>query len=194
VAAPRLTALRRAGPGRVALEVDGRPWRTVPDDVVVRTGLGAGTALERPVLRALRRELQRARALGVAGRALARRDLSAEEVGRRLERAGVAAPVAGEVGETLRAVRVLDDRRVAATRAGSLADRGWGDAAIEAKLAQAGLDEALVRAAVAELEPESERARRVVAGAADPAKAARRLAARGFAPETVGELFGAGLD
>ena len=194
MAAPRLTALRRAGPGRVALELDGRPWRTVPDDVVVRAGLGTGMALDRPVLRTLRRELQRARALGVAGRALARRDLSATEVAGRLDRAGVAAPVAGTVGETLRAVGALDDRRVAETRAGSLADRGWGDAAIEAKLAQAGLDEALVREAVAGLQPEVERARRVFASATDPAKAARRLAARGFAAETVGELLGAGLD
>jgi SOS response regulatory protein OraA/RecX len=150
--------------------------------------------LERPVLRTLRRELQRARALGVAGRSLARRDLSAQEVARRLDRAGVAAPVAHDVGETLREVGALDDRRVAATRAGSLADRGWGDAAIEAKLAQAGLDEALVRDAVAGLEAEPERARRVFDRVADPARAARRLAARGFAPETVGELLGAGLD
>lgn len=194
MAAPRLTALRRAGPGRVVLELDGRTWRTVPDDVVVRTGLEAGMVLERPVLRTLRRELQRARALGVAGRALARRDLSAQEVARRLDRAGVAAPVADDVGETLRGVGALDDRRVAATRAGSLAHRGWGDAAIAAKLTQAGLNEALVRDAVAGLEPEPGRARRVYATAADPAKAARRLAARGFAPETLSELLGAGLD
>ena len=84
VAAPRLTALRRAGPGRVALELDGQPWRTVPDDVVVRAGLGTGMALERPVLRTLRRELQRAGGSG-GGRALARRDLSAQEVARRLD-------------------------------------------------------------------------------------------------------------
>jgi regulatory protein len=194
VAAPRLTALRRAGPGRVALELDGQPWRTVPDDVVVRAGLGTGMALERPVLRTLRRELQRARGLGVAGRALARRDLSAQEVARRLDRAGVAAPIAGDVGETLRGVGALDDRRVAATRAETLAGRGWGDAAIEVKLAQAGLDEELVRDALAGLEPEAARARRVYERSADPAKAARRLASRGFAPETVGELLGAGLD
>lgn len=178
----------------MALEVDGRPWRTVPDDVVARTGLGPGMVLERPVLRTLRRELQRTRALGVAGRALARRDLSAHEVARRLDRAGVIAPVAEDVGETLRGVGALDDRRVAATRANALADRGWGDAAIEAKLAQAGLDEPLVRDAVAGLEPEAERAQRVFATAADPAKTARRLVARGFAPETVGGLLGAGLD
>ena len=67
-----LTALRRAGPGRVALELDGRPWRTVPDDVVVRCGLHAGLALDRARLRSSRTELQRAEALATAGRALAR--------------------------------------------------------------------------------------------------------------------------
>ena len=64
-----LTALRRAGPGRVALDVDGRPWRTVPDDVVVRARLVAGLELDRETLRLVRRELARARGLQTAGRA-----------------------------------------------------------------------------------------------------------------------------
>ena len=51
----RLTALRRVGGGRVALEVDGAPWRTVPDDVVVRARLALGLELDRPVLREIRR-------------------------------------------------------------------------------------------------------------------------------------------
>jgi len=194
VSAPRLTALRRAGPGRVALELDGRPWRTVPDDVVVRTGLAAGTELERPVLRVLRTELRRARALGVAGRALARRDLSAREVAARLDRAGVGDAVAEEVGETLRRSGAVDDRRVAGRRAVSLAERGWGDAAIEAQLLAAGLHEALVHEALAGVEPERARATRLLAGAEDRRRAARRLAARGFSPDTVGELLGNGLD
>lgn len=194
MAAPRLTALRRAGPGRVTLVLDGRPWRTVPDDVVVRVGLVAGAPLERPVLRILRAELQRARALGVAGRALSRRDLSTSEVAARLERAGVPDPVAADVGRTLERVGALDDARVAAGRVASLAARGWGDAAIEAKLAAAGLDEALVREALAEAEPERERAKRLAAGTGDPAKLARRLASRGFAAETVADLIGAPLD
>jgi SOS response regulatory protein OraA/RecX len=166
----------------------------VPDDVVVRTGLSAGTVLERPVLRTLRTELRRARALGIAGRALARRDLSAGEVAGRLDRAGVAGAVAADVGETLRRAGALDDRRVAERRAASLAERGWGDLAIEARLRQAGLDEPLARAAVAGLEPERERAQRLLAAARDRTKAARRLGARGFAPETLAELLGGGLD
>ena len=43
--------------GRVALEVDGAPWRTVPDDVVVRARLALGQRLDRPALREIRREL-----------------------------------------------------------------------------------------------------------------------------------------
>ena len=46
---PRITALRRAGPGRVAVELDGEAWRTVPDGVVVRCSLSAGVVLDRPL-------------------------------------------------------------------------------------------------------------------------------------------------
>jgi regulatory protein len=178
----------------VAIELDGRPWRTVPDDVVVRTGLAAGTVLERPVLRSLRTELRRARALGVAGRALTRRDLSSHEVEARLRRAGVGEAVSADVGETLRRAGALDDRRVAERRAASLADRGWGDAAVEARLLAAGLDEGLVREAVAALEPERLRAERTLARGGDRERSARRLAARGFDPDTVRELLGGALD
>jgi SOS response regulatory protein OraA/RecX len=194
VAAARLTALRRAGPGRVALEVDGRPWRTVPDDVVVRTGLAAGVALERPLLRLLRRELARARALDVAGRALARRDLSERELGLRLARARVRDDVAGEVGRTLRGAGLVDDERVARSRAETLATRGWGDAAIAARLEAAGVAEGVAREALAALEPEGERARRLAEREPDARKAARRLAARGFSPESAEDALGARLD
>ena len=86
----KLTALRRARPGTVLLEVDGEPWRTVPDDVVVRCRLAAGVELERPLLRLLRRELRHAEALELAGRTLRRRDLSRRRLSERLEQAGVA--------------------------------------------------------------------------------------------------------
>ena len=86
-----------------------------------------------------------ARGAQVAGRALARRDLSAQEVARRLDRAGVAAPIAGDVGD---AARRRGARRPPRCRnAGRDARRllASGDAAIEVKLAQAGLDEARPR-------------------------------------------------
>jgi regulatory protein len=192
--AARVTALRRAAPGRVAVEVDGRPWRTVPDEVVVRVGLATGVEVERPLLRQMRRELERVRALDVAGRALSRRDLSERELDARLARARVGEDVAASVAETLRDAGVVDDEQVARHRAESLAERGWGDAAIATRLEAAGVAEDVARGALAALEPEPERARRVAEREPDVPKAARRLASRGFAPETVEEALGATLD
>lgn len=191
---PRLTALRRARPGFVALELDGRPWRTVPDDVVARAGLAAGEELDRPALRLLRAELVRARGLRVASRALARRDLSAAELDARLERARVAPSVAAEVAGTLERAGLVDDERFAAGRAESLAARGWGDAAIAARLEAVGVDEAVARVAVAALEPEAARARVLVERESDPVRQARLLARRGFGEETLESVLEAALD
>jgi regulatory protein len=191
---PRLTALRRARPGFVALELDGRPWRTVPDDVVARAGLAAGEELDRPALRLLRAELVRARGLRVASRALARRDLSAAELDARLERARVAPSVAAEVAGTLERAGLVDDERFAANRAESLAARGWGDAAIAARLEAVGVDEAVARVAVAALEPEAARARVLVERESDPVRQARLLARRGFGEETLESVLEAALD
>jgi len=191
---PRLTALRRARPGFVALELDGRPWRTVPDDVVARAGLAAGEELDRPALRLLRAELVRARGLRVASRALARRDLSAAELDARLERARVAPSVAAEVAGTLERAGLVDDERFAANRAESLAARGWGDAAIAARLEAVGVDEAVARVAVAALDPEAVRARLLVERESDPVRQARLLARRGFGEETLESVLEAALD
>lgn len=191
---PRLTALRRARPGSVALELNGRPWRTVPDEVVARAGLAVGTELDRPALRRLRAELVRARGIGVASRALTRRDLSAAELDARLQRARVAPAVAAEVADAFERTGLVDDERFAAGRAEALAARGWGDAAIAARLEAAGVDEAVARAAVAALEPEAARARALAGGESDPVRRARFLARRGFAQDTVEDLLGAALD
>ena len=63
---PSVTALR-ARRGRVEVEVDGSPWRTLPLEVVGRSGLLVGLELDRPRLRLVRRELRRAEALAAAG-------------------------------------------------------------------------------------------------------------------------------
>jgi regulatory protein len=191
---PRLTALRRARPGFVALELDGRPWRTVPDDVVARAGLATGEELDRPALRLLRAELVRARGLRVASRALARRDVSAAELDARLERARVAPSVAADIAGTLERAGLVDDERFAAGRAESLAARGWGDAAIVVRLEAVGVDEAVARVAVAALEPEAERARALVERESDPVRQARLLARRGFGEETLESVLEAALD
>lgn len=193
-AVPRLTALRRARPGAVALELDGRPWRTVPDEVVARAGLAAGMELDRQALRRLRAELVRARGVRVASRALARRGLSAAELDARLERARVAPAVAAEVADAFERTGLVDDERFAAGRAERLAASGWGDAAIAARLDAAGVDEPVARAAVAALEPEAARARALLEGEPDPLRRARLLARRGFAEETLEDLLGAALD
>ncbi len=191
---PALTALREAGPGRVALEVDGQPWRTVPAAVVVCAGLSEGLELDRPTLRRVRAELVRGRALGVAGRALARRELSTHELSARLARAGVAPSLAQAVRDDLVAAGAVSDERYARTSAESLGRRGWGNAAIEARLEAAGVAAETVREAIAVLPPEAERAREVVRRRPDRRKAAALLARRGFGPESVEECLGGALD
>jgi regulatory protein len=185
-----LTALRRARAGGVRLEVDGQPWRTVPDDVVVRCGLHAGLALDRARLRLLRAELRRAEALATAGRALAERPLSRRQVSERLRRRGVAPPVEHETLGTLAAAGLLDDARLARTRAAVLADRGWGDIAIAARLQRDGLEEAEVRVALAALPPEAGRAAAVVADVSEGHKAWSLLVRRGFSPDAIEGALG----
>jgi SOS response regulatory protein OraA/RecX len=180
-----VTALRAQGRGRVAVEVDGAPWRTLPLEPVLRAGLTAGGELDRERARRLRRELRRAEALDVAGRALRRRDLSEAELRDRLERRGVAPAPSEQALETLTRAGVVDDRRVAYERASALARREHGDAAIRWDLARRGVADAIAAEAVAALEPEADRARRIVRARGAGAATARYLARRGFAAESV---------
>ncbi len=187
---PTLTAVRRSRPGRVALEVDGRPWRIVPDDVVVHCGLRAGLELERPLLRDLRRELRRCEALAAAVRTVSRRDVSAGRLRQRLDARGIAPQEAVAAIETLSAAGVVDDERLARSRARALAERGWGDAAVEARLEQEGIRREAVTGALDELPAERERAAELAARTPDRVALWRLLARRGFAPETIEEVVG----
>ena len=63
---PRVTALRPERRGRIAVELDGERWRTVPEDVAATAGLFVGRELDRPALRELRRALRRSEALASA--------------------------------------------------------------------------------------------------------------------------------
>ncbi len=179
----RLTALRRVERGRVALDVNGAPWRTVPDVVVVRARLALGLDLDRPLLREIRRELRRAEALERAGRTLARRDVSEADLRARLERGGVAPATVDETADTLRRAGALDDERFARGRAQALSERGWGNTAIVARLEAEGAPSEAAREALTELPPEPERAQKLVEGST-PRKAASLLARRGFDHET----------
>jgi SOS response regulatory protein OraA/RecX len=187
---PTVTALREQRRGRVSVELDGEPWRELPVAVVARAGLAEGTSLGRSDLRLLRRELRRAEALTVATRALRSRDLPASRVAERLERAAIAPAAAEESLTALSEAGLVDDARFAAGRARSLADRGYGDAAIRHDLERQGVEPELVEAAAASLEPESERARRLVESRGPGPKTARYLATKGFGEDALELAFG----
>jgi SOS response regulatory protein OraA/RecX len=187
---PTVTALRDDRRGRVAVEFDGAPWRSIPMDVVVRAGLAEGRALDRAALRLLRRELRRSEALAVAGRALKARDMSEQRLMERLERAAVPPAVVEESIASLSRAGLVDDARFAHNRAESLAGRGYGDEAIRDDLGRQGVSADLVEQAVERLEPESDRARRIVAQRGRGAKTARYLASKGFGQEALEAALG----
>jgi SOS response regulatory protein OraA/RecX len=187
---PTVTGLREDRRGRVAVELDGSPWRTFPADVVVRAGISRGRALDRPALRQLRRELRRAEALAVAGMALRARDLSARELALRLEQRAVSPSAAEESLAVLSAAGLVDDARLAENRAESLAGRGYGNAAIRHDLERRGVGADLVEAALGGLEPEAERAGRIVARRGTGAGTARYLAGKGFGEEVLEQAAG----
>jgi SOS response regulatory protein OraA/RecX len=162
----------------------------VPDDVVVRCGLAAGLPLERPLLRRIGRELRRSEALALAGRALTHSELSERRLEERLRRRRVSPAVASAAVAAFAEAGFVDDRRLARRRARALAERGWGDAVIEARLLHAGVYEPEARAALAELEPEPERAAALAATVGDRRKVWTLLARRGFAEETIAALVG----
>jgi SOS response regulatory protein OraA/RecX len=187
---PTVTALRDDRRGRVAVELDGAPWRVLPADVVVRAGRFEGRALDREALRLVRCELRRAEALRTAGLALRSRDLSRRRLAERLARS-VPPPAAAESIATLERAGLVDDERVAGTRAAALADRGWGDEAIRHRLRAEAFDEAVVGEAVDGLEPERERARRLIERRGPGPRTARYLSGRGFGEDAVEAALGA---
>jgi SOS response regulatory protein OraA/RecX len=187
---PVVTALHERPRGRVEVQLDGAPWRLVPVDAVVRTGLVVGRALDRETARTLGRELRRADALGRALRALTPRDRSRRALADRLTHAGVRADARDEVLEALEQTGLVDDERVAATRARSLAERGYGDAAIRHDLEGEGVARELVEAAISALEPEPARARALVERRGGGLKTARWLASKGFDASSVEDALG----
>jgi SOS response regulatory protein OraA/RecX len=187
---PCVSALRARGTGRVAVEVDGEHWRTLPVEVVARVGLASGIELKRPLLRALRRELRRYRALTTATRALRTRPLSARRLDERLRRAGFVADERAEALAVVRRAGFVDDDRFAAARAELLAERNSGDALIRHDLRSQGIDEEAVERALATLEPERARAVRAAASRSTAAATARYLARRGFGEDAIEAAVG----
>jgi SOS response regulatory protein OraA/RecX len=190
---PTVTALRAVARGRVAVELDGSPWRTLPAEPVVCAGIRQGLELDRATARRLARELRRFEALAVAARALRHRDMPPQALEARLRRANVADRAGREAVETLARAGLVDDRRFALSRAASLAGRGYGDEAIRADLEGQGVSRELLGEALAELEPEADRARELVRRGGAGAKTARFLASKGFGGDAVEAALGAGF-
>jgi SOS response regulatory protein OraA/RecX len=124
-------------------------------------------------------------ALDAAARALERRDRSEAGVLEVLRRRGVAEDEAVEAVETLKRLGAVDDERFAEAGAASLAERGFGDAAIAFRLEREGVSRELAERAVSALEPETERTRQLIARRGASTKTVRWLASRGFAPDSV---------
>jgi SOS response regulatory protein OraA/RecX len=183
-----VTALRVRG-GRVAVELDGSPWRTLPLEAIVRAGLVEGCELHREGARVLARERRRLRALDVAARALRARDRTERELGDRLAARGVRPAEREQTLATLQRAGLLDDARFATTRAAALADRGYGDDAIRHDLERRGLAGEAVADAIGSLAPEQERAALLASRFGGGLRAARAMARRGFGEDALEDLI-----
>jgi SOS response regulatory protein OraA/RecX len=180
-----VTALRRVRPGRVLVELDGARWRTLPDDVVADAGLAVGIDLDRSRARALARALRQRRAVDAAARALRARDLSSGGLEQVLAERGLGPTERQDAVAVLRRAGAVDDRRFAFSRAATLAERGFADAAIRQQLEQEAVPSELCDAAVGTLEPEHVRAARTAAKLGGGLRAARALARKGFEHEVI---------
>ncbi len=188
---PTVTGLRERKRGRVAVELDGHPWRVLPTDAVVRARLRVGRPLDRQTARDLARELRRARALAQATRLLAASARSRRELEQRLSRTRHSDSAREEAVGALERAGVLDDARLAESRAELLSRRGYGDAAIRADLGRRLIPAEEAACAVAALEPEFARIRRLLEGRAVTPALLRRLAGRGFSRDTLEEIAAA---
>ena len=184
---PTVTGLRERKRGRVAVELDSRPWRVLPTAAVVRAGLGVGRPLDRSTARELARELRRAKALAAATRSLAASDRSQRALEQRLARAGHSVAAREEAIAALARAGALDDGRLAKSRAELLARRGYGDAAIRADLRRRLIASDTAADAIAALAPEPERLRQLLQGERATPALLRRLAGRGFSRDSLDE-------
>ena len=186
---PVVTALRERKRNRVAVELDGRPWRVLPTDAVVRAGLAVGHPLDRPTARELAREVRRARALAAATRTLAASDRSARALEQRLARGGHSAAAREGALASLARSGAIDDTRLAQGRALTLARRGYGDAAIRADLRRRLIAPEAAATAVAALEPEAARLQQLLENESVTPALVRRLAGRGFSRDSLDEVL-----
>ena len=128
--------------------------------------------------------------LELAARALRHRDRSRQELDRRLEEVGIEEAERATTLDTLERIGYLDDRRFAAARARTLAERGYGDEAIRVDLDRHGLTSAVAEEALGSLEPEPDRARALVLRLGGRRNTAAQLQRRGFDPDSVEAALG----
>jgi regulatory protein len=185
-----ITALRERPRGRVEVDLDGKSWRLVPADAAVRSGLAVGRALDRETARALGRELRRSEALAVALGALRHRDHSRSGLETRLAARGTRPDIQQDALETLERAGLIDDARVAVSRAQGLAARGYGDAAIRFTLGRDGFGPEAVEEALGGLDAEAERARSLADERGHTPRTLRWLAAKGFDTASLEGLAG----
>lgn len=178
---PLVTAIRAHGRGLVEVDLDGRAWRVVPLEAVVATSLSPGSQLDRQAARTLRRAMRRVEAREAGLRALRRRDLSERQLAERLDRAGVAPADASGATDALARAGLVDDGRLARSRAAGLAGRGFGDAAIRDDLERRGIAAETIADALSALPSET-------------ARAAAEIARRGASRTTAGFLLRRGFD
>ena len=107
----RLAASRRTG--RVLLELDGEPWGSLPDSVVLSNSLREGRDLDEVELEALGTDAARAEALASALHCLAYRPRSRTELLRHLRRKGHAEEPAGAAIRRCEELGYIDDRAFA---------------------------------------------------------------------------------
>ncbi|HKD94286.1 MAG TPA: RecX family transcriptional regulator, partial [Gaiellaceae bacterium] len=110
------------------------------------------------------------------------------ELEHRLARAGHSGAARAEALASLDRAGLVDDARVAESRAELLARRGYGDAAIRADLRRRLVEPEAAAAAVAALEPESERLRRLLEAQSVTPALLRRLAGRGFSRDALDDV------
>ena len=121
----------------------------------------------------------------IATKALAHRDRSRREVDERLERAGVGVEDRVEALDRLERGGYIDDKRFAGARAGTLADRGYGDDWIRHDLAHHGVPDEDAAEAIAGLIPEAERAAALVERLGRTPQTGARLARKGFGADAL---------
>ena len=186
---PVVTGVRDVGKGRVAIELDGSPWRVLPAAAVVRSGLNVGVAVDRPRARQVRTELRRSEALAIAARSLRFRDHSRQSLADRLSQSRVDAATGDEALNTLERLGLVDDRRSASARATALAERDAGDLFIRADLEQRGYEPADISDVIEALSPEAARAEQIVGQRGASSRTFRRLLAKGFSADAIEGLI-----